>query len=214
MSGNKKAREGMSRFGINTDRAFGVSIPVLRGIAKKTGRNRELALRLWASGYHEARILASMVDVPEEVATKQMDDWTAEFNSWDLCDQVIQNLFEKTSCALSKAYEWCEREEEFVKRAGFVMIARLAVSDKTAADKMFLDMFPALEKGALDERNFVKKAVNWAVRQIGKRNAFLNRKAIRLAKKLARINSRPARWIAQNTLQELESEQVQARLRK
>ena len=194
--GKKKNREGMARFGINTSKAFGVCVPDMRAIAKETGRDRTVARRLWDSGYHEARIVASMVDVPGEVTEGQMDEWTLEFNSWDLCDQVIMNLFEKSRFADKKAREGHKREEEFVRRAGYVMMARLAVSDKKAGDDFFIKYFPLIKKGVTDNRNFVKKAVNWAVRQIGKRNLALNKKAILLCREIELIDSPSARWIA------------------
>jgi 3-methyladenine DNA glycosylase AlkD len=155
-----------------------------------------------------------MVDDPARVDTRQMEAWARDFDSWDVTDQCVMNLFEKIPVAWDKAVEWSVAEREFVKRAGFVLMARLAVSDKKAEDRRFLDFFPQLRRGAEDERNFVKKAVNWAVRQIGKRNARLNREALRLCRDLLKMDSKSARWIATDAIKELESEAVQERLRK
>lgn len=210
---NPKNIEGMARFGINPKNTYGVSIPVLRKTAKEIGKNHQLAQELWASGIHEARILASMIDVPEKVTEKQMEKWIKDFDSWDVCDQVISNLFDKTEFAYPKAFEWSKRKEEFVKRAGFVMMATLSVHDKEAKDKKFEQFFPIIKREAHDERNFIKKAVNWALRQIGKRNLALNKKAIAIAKEIQRMDSKSTRWIAHDALRELTGEAVQKRLK-
>ena len=172
----------------------------------------KLAHDLWKTKIHEARILAGMIDEPEKVTEKQMEQWVKEFNSWDLCDQLCGNLFDKTRFAYKKIFEWSKREEEFVKRAGFVLIATLSVHDKRAKDKKFEQFFPIIKKHSIDERNFVKKAVNWALRQIGKRNISLNKKAIKVAREIQRIDSKSAQWIASDALRELKSEKVQKRL--
>ncbi len=169
----------MSRFGIQTSKALGVSIPQIRDLAKKIGIDHELAQQLWITGIHEARILATMVDDPAKVSEGQMDKWALDFDSWDVVDGCCGNLFDKTKFAIGKAHEWSKRKEEYVKRAGFVLMAELAVHDKKASNKTFLDFLPVIVREASDERNFVKKAVNWAVRQIGKRNSALNAAAIR-----------------------------------
>jgi len=194
---------GMARFGINPRNTLGVSIPQLRQIARHAGKDHRLARELWASGIHEARILAAMVDVPEQVTDAQMERWVRDFDSWDVCDQVCSNLFDKTKSAHRKAARWSRREEEFVKRAGFALMAALAVHDKTASDAAFLKFLPLIRRAATDDRNFVKKAVNWALRQIGKRNAALNRAAISTAREIQQIDSRAARWIAADALREL-----------
>jgi 3-methyladenine DNA glycosylase AlkD len=204
--------EGMSRFGIETKRALGVSIPKLRALAKETGKDHELAQELWASGVHEARILATMVDDPRKVSEEQMELWTGDFDSWDVCDQCCSNLFDKTCFARAKAVEWSEREQEFVKRAGFVLMATLAVHDKEAPDGEFLRFLSAIKESCDDERNFVKKAVNWALRQIGKRNIRLNKAAVRLARDILKSKSKTAKWIASDALRELTSRAVQAKL--
>jgi 3-methyladenine DNA glycosylase AlkD len=208
-----KAVEGMARYGINPEKAYGISIPRLRRMAKETGKDHGLAQRLWSSEIHEARILASMIDDPQQVTQEQMENWVKDFNSWDLCDQCCSNLFEKTDLAPKKAVEWSSREEEFVKRAGFVLMARLAVSDKKAEDCLFEEFFPLIKREAIDRRNFVKKAVNWALRQIGKRNPNLNARAIETAEGIQKIDSKSARWIASDAIRELTSAAVQKRLR-
>jgi len=209
---NPKALAGMARFGINPKNAYGVSIPVLRKMAKQTGQNHQLAQKLWNSGVHEALILAGMIDVPEEVTEKQMEKWVKDFDSWDVCDQVCSNLFDQTRFAYKKAMDWSQRGEEFVKRAGFVLMAALAVHDKDASDNKFLKFLPIIKREALDERNFVKKAVNWALRQIGKRNLSLNQMAIKTTKEIQGINSKSAKWIASDAIRELTSVAVRKRL--
>ncbi len=211
--GNPDALVGMSRFGITTGKAYGVSVPKLRTLAKEIGWDHQIALSLWNTGIHEARILAGMVDDPQKVTKDQMESWAREFDSWDLVDGSCGNLFDKTPLAVDKAMEWSRRKEEYVKRAGFVLMAELAVHDKRAADKTFLQFLPLIEKEAGNERNFVKKAVNWALRQIGKRNLSLNRAAVKAAGRLKRMDSKAARWIAADTLRELTSEAVVKRLK-
>ena len=207
-----KAVEGMARFGINPENTYGVSIPNLRKIAKELGTDHQLAQELWSSGVHEAKILASMIDDPEEVTEVQMERWVKGFDSWDVCDQCCSNLFDKTALAYQKAIEWSAREEEFVKRAGFVLMATLAVHDKKAEDRAFLQFLPVIKRESTDARNFVKKAVNWALRQIGKRNIVLNAKAIETAKEIRELETRSAQWIAADALRELTSEKIQTRL--
>ena len=209
---NTKNRQGMARFGIETSKAFGISIPNLRAIAKEVGKDHKLAQQLWNSGYHEARILACFIDDPKEVTEKQLDEWVLGFNSWDLCDQCCNNLFDKTPFVTKKINEWSAREEEFVRRAGIVLMACLAVHDKKMSDAEFEPFFKIIKKYSTDERNFVKKAVNWALRQIGKRNLALNKQAIIVGKSIQTINSKPAKWIAHDALRELQSEAVQERL--
>jgi len=204
----------MVKFGINPKNTYGVSIPNLRKIAKEIEKDHALAQKLWDSGIHEARILASMIDKPEMVTEKQMENWVKDFDSWDVCDLVCGNLFDKTVFAYQKAIEWSKREEELVKRAGFVLMAALSVHDKKAKDGKFLKFLPIIKRESIDNRNFVKKAVNWALRQIGKRNLSLNKAAIKTAKEIQKIDSRSAKWIASDALRELKSEKVQKRLRR
>ena len=200
---NDHNRAGMARFGINTERALGISVTQLRQMAKRIGKSHELAAQLWDSGIHEARILASIVDEPSAVTAEQMEAWAAEFNSWDIVDQVCGNLFDKTPYAWDKAAEWTDRPEEFVKRAGFSMIAYMAVHLKRTDDREFERFFPIIEREASDDRNFVKKAVNWALRQIGKRSDYLRPQAIACAERIAQQETRSARWIARDALKEL-----------
>jgi 3-methyladenine DNA glycosylase AlkD len=207
-----KAVEGMARFGINPENTFGVSVPNLRQIVKETGRDHALAQQLWDSAIHEARILASMIDDSEMVTEEQMERWVKDFDSWDVCDQCCMNLFDKTKFAYQKVVEWSRREEEFVRRAGFTLMATLAVHDKKASDEEFLKFLPIIKWEASDNRNFVKKAVNWALRQIGKRNLNLNGKAIETAKEIQEIDSKSARWIASDALRELTGQAVRERL--
>lgn len=205
---------GMARFGINPRNTLGISIPTLRDIAKKTGKNHTLALELWRSCIHEARILAALVDDPAAVTDDQLESWVEDFDSWDVCDQVCSNLFDRTPYAYRKAVEWSKRPEEFVRRAGFVLMAALAVHDKKAPDARFREFLPLIEQAANDERNYVKKAVNWALRQIGKRNAILHRKAIATARSIRKQDFKAARWIAADALRELEGEGVRNRFKR
>ncbi len=210
---NIESIKGMERFGITPDKTFGIRIPELRKMAKRIKKDRKLAHKLWELGYRETMILASMIDVPEQVTEEQLEKWVRDFDYWEICDQTIMNLFEKTEFAYAKAFEWSNSEEEFIKRAGYVMIARLAVSDKKAENQSFVQFFPLIEKGSTDTRIMVKKAVNWALRQIGKRNLKLNKEAIKVAKALDQLDSTVGRWIAKDAIRELESESVQKRLR-
>ena len=203
--GNEHNRAGMARFGINTETALGVGVTQVRKLAKGIGPSHELAAELWDSGIHEARILASIVDEPSAVTEKQMEAWAAEFNSWDIVDQVCGNLFDKTAFAWHKPFEWSERSEEFVKRAAFSLIAYMAVHLKKTDDREFERFFPLIERAAADDRNFVKKAVNWALRQIGKRSDYLRPQAIACAERIAEQGSPSARWIARDALKELRS---------
>ena len=205
-------REGMARFGIATARALGIRVPELRRLAREIGINHGLAQELWATRVHEARILACMVDEPSAVTKTQMEGWVREFDSWDVCDHVCGNLFDKTPYAYEMAVAWSGREEEFVKRAGVALMAYLAFHDKEAEDGGLLAFLPWIEREAADGRNYVKKAVNWALRQIGKRNRLLNKEAIATAERVRSQRSPPARWIASDALRELESEALQSRL--
>jgi 3-methyladenine DNA glycosylase AlkD len=209
---NPEAVAGMARFGINPKNTYGVSIPVLRKMAKQIGKSHLLAEKLWNSGIHEARILAGMIDAPEKVTEAQLERWVKDFDSWDVCDQVCSNLFDQTKFAHKKAVEWSKRREEFIKRAGFVLMAALAVHDKEADNEKFLRFLRVIKREATDERNFVKKAVNWALRQIGKRNLSLNKSAIMTGKEIQKIDSKSARWIASDAIRELTSRMVQKRL--
>jgi 3-methyladenine DNA glycosylase AlkD len=206
--------EGMARYGMTSDNRLGVSIPDLRKMAREIGKDHELALRLWKTEIQDARILATMVDRPDKVTDQQMEEWVKDINSWDVCDQVCMNLLEKVPLARKKINEWSDRDEEFVKRTAFSLIACLAWHDKGAPDEDFIRFLPVIERWATDERNFVKKAVNWALRNIGKRNLILNKTAIEVAEEIRQIDSKAARWIASDAIRELTSEAVQKRLRR
>jgi len=206
--------EGMAKYGMTVEQRLGVSVPDMRKLAKEIGRDHKLALDLWRTGIAEARILAAMVGDPDKLTEEQMEDWVKGINSWDVCDQVCMNLFEKNQLAWKKIVDWSEREEEFVKRTAFSLIACLAWHDKKASDEKFIELLPVIIRGATDERNFVKKAVNWALRNIGKRNLNLNEAAINAAKEIKRLDSKAARWVASDALRELESAVIQSRLRR
>jgi len=208
------ALAGMARFAIATEGRLGISIYDLRRIAKGIPPSHALALQLWDTGLQEARLLASMLDVPAEASEEQLELWVKDFNSWDICDQVCDNLFQKTPFAWRKIDEWHTREEEFVKRAAYALIACKAWHDKGASDVQFTALFPILKAGATDPRNFVKKAVNWAIRNIGKRSLALNQAAIALSEELLLMDDKTTRWIARDALKELTSDKMQARLKK
>jgi 3-methyladenine DNA glycosylase AlkD len=209
---NPENAKGMARYGINQKNNLGISIYQLRPLAKEIGRNHALALRLWNSKIHDARLLACFIDDPEEVTIEQMDRWAGDFDSWDICDQACTSLFDLSSLAYEKVYQWADHKKEFVKRAAFSLIAGLAVHDKNAMDKDFERFLPLLVKHAIDERNYVKKAVNWALRNIGKRNLHLNKEALKIAKEIQKMNSKSARWIASDAIRELTSQKVQQKL--
>ena len=204
--------DGMARFGIDTRTAVGVTVTELRRLARGLGRDHALATELWASRIHEARILASIVDDPDAVTERQMESWVREFDSWDLCDQVCLNLFDRTPLAFDKALEWSAREREFEKRAGFALMATAAVHRRDVPDRAFHPFLPRIRAEATDGRNYVKKAVSWALRQIGKRSTGLHARAIRTAQEIGSVDSRSARWIARDALRELESPAVRQRL--
>lgn len=211
---NPQAVKEMVKFGIATKNAYGISVFELAKIAKEVGTDHKLALGLWSSGIHEAQILAALVDDPQKVTEAQMERWVGDIDSWDVCDLACGNLFDKTEFGWRKAVEWSERKEEFVKRAGFVLMAALAVHDKQATDEEFLKFFPLIKRESGDDRDFVKKAVNWALRQIGKRNLDLNTKVVEIAGEIGKMESKSAKWIASDALRELTGEKVQARLRR
>jgi 3-methyladenine DNA glycosylase AlkD len=203
---------GMTRFGIKPAVALGVPKPALRRLAKDLGRDHDRAQELWASGVHEARVLASMIDHPAEVTDDQMDSWANDFDNWDICDQCCLNLFWKTAFAYEKAEGWAASDREFVKRAGFVLMASLAIHDKKASDSRFERFLSIIGREAYDDRNFIRKAVNWALRQIGKRNAGLKGKAVEVALELQQAESKSARWVGSDALRELTSDAVQRRV--
>lgn len=206
--------ESMARYGIRGREILGVGGPELKKLAKRLGKDHSLALKLWSSGIFEARLLAAMVDEPDKVTEAQMERWVKGFDSWAVCDTVCLHLFDRTEFAYCKVVEWSTRDEEYVKRAAFALMAVLAVHDKAAPDDVFLGFLPMIVRESADGRRYVKKAVNWALRQIGKRNLRLNRAAIQAGVRISRMDSRAARWIASDALRELRGDAVQSRLRR
>jgi 3-methyladenine DNA glycosylase AlkD len=203
---------GMARYGISAEGTLGVSVQLLRSMAKRLGRDHRLALGLWATGIHEARVLAPLVDDPALVTDRQMERWVRDLDSWDVCDGLCHNLLRYTPAAFDKAARWANAQAEFVRRAGFALMAGLAVKAKQASDAQFEVFFPLIAAAASDDRNMVKKAVNWALRQIGKRNRRLHAKAVRVAEAIRRQNSKSARWIAADALRELRGPVVARKL--
>jgi 3-methyladenine DNA glycosylase AlkD len=209
---NDKNIAGMRRYGITFRKAYGLSSDQVRTIARQIGKDRELAARLWKSNVYELRCIAYQIEDPSEVNSEQMESWVKDLDSWSLCDGCIQDLFSKNRFAHEKADEWTSRDEEFVKRAGFVLIAKLAFHDKKASDSAFIHYLSIIKRESNDKRNFVRKSVNWALREIGKRNRILNKIALETAKQIQRIESKSARWIASDAIRELSSVQAQRRL--
>ena len=209
-----KVRAKMEYFGVHVPKAYGISVPVLHEFAKRIGKDHRLARQIWATGIHEAKILATLIGESKKVTPAEMDQWTRDFDSWDVVDAACCYLYAHARPAWNKVAAWSGRREEFVKRASFSLVAYLSYKDKTAPDARFVRFLRAIEREAHDERNFVRKAVNWALRNIGKRNIRLNREAIRAAERIRRQASRAARWIAADALRELKSAAVQRRLRR
>jgi 3-methyladenine DNA glycosylase AlkD len=207
------ALAGKARFGINIENSLGLRMPQIRSLARDIGKDHALALELWQTGIVDARILAPLIADKKLVDSDLMESWVADFASWDVCDQCCINLFRHHASAFDKVREWTTREDEFVRRAGFALLATLAVHRKKEPDQTFVDFLPLIEKYAFDERNFVKKAVNWALRQIGKRNIRLNQNAILASQRILDQGSKPANWIARDALRELQDEKIVARLK-
>ncbi len=210
---NPENVEGMARFGINPRNTLGIPLSTLRPLAREIGKDHGLAQQLWDSSIHEARILASIIGQPAQVTEEEMEAWVEDIDSWDVCDQVCMNLWGRSAYAYQKAHEWSTREEEFVKRTAFSLMVAVAIHDKKASDERLEEFLPVIKAHAPDNRNFVRKAVNWALRQIGKRNLSLNAKAIDTARQILDSGARPARWVATDALRELTSEKIQSRLR-
>jgi 3-methyladenine DNA glycosylase AlkD len=206
--------EGMQRFGMTKEGRLGLSMPEMRALAKELGKDHSLALELWKTGIAEARIIAALIDDPKLLTERQMEAWVKDFNSWDVCDQVCGELFDKSPLAWKKVVAWSDRNEEFVKRAAFALLASLAWHDKETDDRRFIELLSVIVQASTDERNFVRKAVNWALRNIGKRNIRMNQAALDTARKIQKLNSKAARWIASDAIRELESEAVRKRLEK
>ena len=201
----------IAHFGIDNTKALGVKVPLLRQLAKKIGKNHELALELWSTDIHEARLLASMVEFPADIDENQFDVWVSEFDSWDICDQCC-SILGQTSYSLRKIEEYSSRSEEFIKRTAFVLMCEQAIHHKNVENEQFYHFFEIIEREAWDDRNFVRKAVNWALRQIGKRNEILRIKALETCERLLIQNSKSARWIANDAMRELKSKEVVTRL--
>jgi 3-methyladenine DNA glycosylase AlkD len=210
--GTKANREGMARYAIPSDNAFGVSVGTLRQYAKRLGPDHELAAALWRTGWYEARMLAAFVDEPARVTPAQMDRWCQDFDSWAICDTVCFHLFVRTPHAWRKVKQWSRRRDEFVKRAAFALLASLTAHDKQADDEPFLQGLLLVERAATDQRNFVKKSVNWALRSIGKRSPELNAAAVSVARHLSTSQHPSARWVGKDAVRELTSPAVKRRL--
>ena len=213
-TGTRRTVEGMARYGLPSDRAFGVAVGAMRARAKAIGTDHALAAALWESGWYEARMMASLVDDPRLVTPRQMNAWAADFDNWGICDTACFHLFSRTPHAWDKAARWAKSPREFVKRGAFALMASLVLRDKAAPDDRFLALLPLIEKGARDERNFVKKSVNWALRTIGKKNRGLNEAAIFCAQRLAESEDAAPRWVGKDALRELAGPAVQGRLRR
>jgi len=210
--GTRRTVLGMARYGIEAKRAFGVPMGTLLSLRKRLGKDHALSLALWKSGWYEARLLAALVGDPQRVTRRQMNAWAASFENWGDCDTVCFHLFDRTPFAWEKARQWSTSPSEFVKRAGFVLMACLALHDKAASDAQVLAFLPLIEQGAHDERNFVKKGVNWALRAIGRRNLALNAASLPVAKRLALSEEAACRWVGKDALRELASPKVRSRL--
>jgi 3-methyladenine DNA glycosylase AlkD len=210
--GSKRNRDGMARYGIVATKVFGVSVAMIQQLAKRLGRDHDLALALWETGWYEARMLSAFVDQPERVTQRQMDRWARDFDNWAICDTVCLHLFDRTPHAWRKVEQWSRRREEFVKRAGFALLAALAVHDKRSGDAPFLSSLGWIERAASDERNFVKKGVNWALRAVGRRGPAVHAKAVALAGRLAESSDPAPRWVGKDALRELTSPAVQKRV--
>jgi 3-methyladenine DNA glycosylase AlkD len=210
--GDPESANEMARFGITPERTWGVRMPELRALGKRIGTDHELAARLWSRDVRETRILASLVDDPEVVSGEQMDEWVDEFDYWEICDQCCMNLFWRTPLAYDKCHEWTGAGGEYVRRAGFALMAVLAWKDKGAERASVLAFLDPIERGAADERHTVAKSVSWALRQIGKRDIECNAAAIEVAGRLADAEEGAARRVGREALKELTSERVQERL--
>lgn len=211
--GTRHYAEGLARYGIETKlRVLGVSVGTLRSIAKRIGKDHDLALELWETGCYEAQMLATLIDDPKLVTLRQMNSWAADFDNWAICDTACFHLFDRTPFAWDKVHQWASSPREFVKRASFALMASLTVHDKASPESKFRALLPLIEEGAHDERNFVKKAVNWALRSIGKRSQPLNAASIVVAKRLAKSDEAACRWVGKTALRELNSPAVTARL--
>jgi 3-methyladenine DNA glycosylase AlkD len=211
---SKKTKDGMARYAIPSENAFGVPVGVIRALAKRLGKSHALAEELWKTGHYEARMLATFVDDPARVTPAQMDRWCKDFDSWAICDTACFALFDRTPHALAKVKAWAKSDDEFVKRAAFALLASLTVHGKEVTEAQFVRCLPLVERAAQDERNFVKKAVNWALRSLGKKSPALNVAAIAASERLAQQPGAAPRWVGKNALRELSGPSVQRRLAK
>ena len=209
---SKSGQLNIERFGLSGKEMLGVTVTDLRTIAKEVGPQHDIATQLWDTGVHEAKILATMLEDIRYVTDEQADQWLKQMDSWDLVDETCLNLFSKMPNPFRRARAWAEREKEFEKRAGFSLVACLAAFGKDQADQEFIDFLSQIKKASTDERNFVKKSVNWALRQIGKRNKKLHAKALATAKEIGEIDSPAAKWISSNAVKELERPDIIARI--
>lgn len=201
--GRQRNVDGMARYAIHADQVFGVSMGTMKPLARRLRPNHALALELWATGWYEARILAALIDDPAEVTVRQMQSWVADFDNWAVCDTTCMHLFDKSPLAWTKARQWARSPREFVKRAGFALMASLSVHDRVSSDRRFLAFLPIIERAAADDRNFVKKGVSWALRGIGHRNPALHRAAVTVARRLAASSDSPRRWVGKDVLRDL-----------
>lgn len=208
----QKDRDNLARFAINASKAFGVSMANIQVVAKRLGRSHELAAALWDTGWYEARMLTSFVDEPARVTPAQMDRWCRDFDNWGICDTLCFNLFDRTPHAWAKVAQWSDQRDEFVKRAAFALLWGLTVHDKHAGDEPFARGLLLIERAATDERHFVKKVVNMALRAVGKRNPALNAAAVTVARRLAASPEAAARWVGKDALRELTSPSVMRRI--
>ncbi len=213
---SKENIKGMARFGIVSKKVLGISAPDMKAIARESGKNHKLALELWESGIYEARIIASMVAEPAKVTEELMESWALEFDNWAIVDGVCSKLFDKTKFAWDKAFEWAEREEVYVKRAGFVLMCTLAVHEKKTPDSVFLAFFPVILKHSPDDRKMVSKAINWALRQLGKRCLFLREESLKYCEQILEKypKSAAARWAARDAIRELNDKKIIARIKR
>ncbi len=210
--GTKRNREGMARYAITAPKVFGVSVSAIRKLGKRIGRDHDLAGALWETGWHEARMLAAFIEEPRRVSVSQMNRWVQDFDNWAICDTVCFHLFDRVPHAWHKVEQLSRRRDEFVKRAAFALIASLAVHDKEAPDASFVRVLPLIERAATDERNFVRKSVSWALRSIGKRNRYLNKAALDMARRLVESRDKTARWVGRDALRDLTSATTRRRL--
>jgi 3-methyladenine DNA glycosylase AlkD len=209
---NKRTLDGMARYAVPADKALGVSMSNMKVLAKKLGHNHVLAEALWQTDVYEARMLATLIDDPALVTSAQMDRWCRDFDNWAICDTACFALFDRTTHAWKKVKQWSGKSDEFIKRAAFALLWGLTVHDKVAGDTLFIDGLRLVERAAVDDRNFVKKAVNMALRAIGKRNAVLNAAAISVARRLAASSVATPQWVGKHALRELIGPAVKRRL--